>query len=283
MPVDVNTTIPLPADTDNYDLVVDLTAMRGGILQSLTDIIAEFNQRPETGTAANFLSVTCSGSGVFGGTVQVNTSDTGGPLLLTNSAATFGLQKASVAQFKFNSGRWYSDVPIRIADGAAADDAASRGYVGAREAAIGTTVAAVQTNVDALEAKSVIRYNGNQLWAPNANYANTAGYAATAGSAAAFPHNHDGTYAPAANRPAIYTGVTGNYSMGGRSETNFNLALPISGVYPGFLGLTVIDVNGDEVFASIRSGWGTPHSAPIRLKNVGSGGETVRVQWAAIY
>lgn len=290
MTVNVDLNIPVPLDTDNYNLILDLNSMKNGILDSLNDVIVELGQRPETGSAASFLSVTCTSTGVFGTSVSVNSADTGGALVLSNSAASFGLEKVGVAQFKFGSGRWYSSVPIRIADGVNADDAASRGHVTDRENVLRTEIGVVQGNVDALEAKTVVRYNGNQQWAPNANYATTAGYAASAGSAPVGSHNHDGTYqpagsyAPAANRPAIYTGIRDDIaSVPARSTRDFTLTLPVAGVYPSFLGLTVLDINGDEVFVQVRSGWGTPNSVPCRLRNVSSGGETVRVQWMAVY
>ena len=289
MTVNVDLNIPVPADTDNYNLVVDLNSMKNGILDSLGDVIVELGQRPETGSAASFYSVTCTSTGVFGGSVTVTSADTGGALVLNNSAASFGLEKVGVAQFKYSSGRWYSDARVRVPTGVNSDDAANLAYVGTRENVLRGEIGVVQDSVNALEAKSVVRYNGDQLWAPNANYASTAGYAASAGSAPVGSHNHDGTYqpagsyAPAANRPAIYSGITGNYSMSGRSETSFTLTLPVANVFPSWLGLTVVDVNGDEVFASVRAGWSTGHLAPIRLKNVSSGGETVRVRWMAVY
>ena len=289
MTVNVDLNIPVPADTDTYNLVVDLNSMKNGILDSLGDVIVELGQRPETGSAAAFYSVTCTATGVFGGSVTVNTSDTGGALVLSNSAASFGLEKVGVAQFKFNSGRWYSSVPIRVLDGVNADDAASRGHVTARENVLRGEIGVVQSNVDALEAKSVVRYNGNQQWAPNANYATTAGYAASAGSAPVGSHNHDGTYqpagsyAPAANRPAVHVGTTPVVGVAARGEANTTLPLPRSDKKPDFLGVTVLDIDNDEVFASVRRVWADNATAPIRLKNVSANGENVRVQWTAIY
>jgi hypothetical protein len=283
MTVNVDLNIPVPLDTDNYNLVLDLNSMKAGILDSLNDIIVELGQRPETNTPASFFSVTCTSTGVFGTSVTVNSSDTGGPLVLNNSAASFGLEKASVASFKFTGGRWYSSAAIRILDGSASDDAASRGYVGTRETQLRSEIGVVQANVNALEAQTVVRYNGNQQWAPNANYANTAGYAASAGSAPLAAHNHDGVYAPAGNRPPTYYGITGDLSVPARGSSNTTITLPIVGTYPSFFGMTVVDVNGDEVFASVRSGWSTPNVVPVRLKNTDSGGETVRVSWVAMY
>ena len=99
MTVNVDLNIPVPLDTDNYNLVLDLNSMKAGILDSLNDIIIELGQRPETNTPASFFSVTCTSTGVFGTSVTINSADTGGPLVLNNNAASFGLEKSGVAMF----------------------------------------------------------------------------------------------------------------------------------------------------------------------------------------
>lgn len=283
MTVNVDLVVPVPADTDTYNLVADLTALRSGILDSLGDVIVELQQRPENGGAADFTTLTCTSTGIFGSSVAVNSSDGGSALVLSNSLASFGLEKSGVAQFKYGSGKWYSNVPIRVGNGTAPDDAANIQYVTSRENIINASINTVQNNVNSLESRTVSRWNGNQLWAPNANYANSAGYAGSAGSAPVGSHDHNSQYAPIANRPETFAGTTGNVSVPARGEANLTLTLPKVGAYPAFLGLTVIDINGDEVFASVRAGWTTPHQPPIRLKNVSAGSETVRVQWMAIY
>lgn len=286
MSIDVGTTIPVPADTDNYNLILDLVTLRNAVVGSFEDVISELGQRPETGSAASFFSINCTSTGKFGTSVTVGPSDSGNDLIINNSAASFGLSKAGVSSLLHTGGRWVTPSRIETATPINPLDASTKGYVDSAVSAEATARANAVVN---LENKSVLRYNGNQLWAPNANYANIAGYAETAGSSTPTAHSHPeyqpaGSYAPADHRPAVYTGLRdGIGSVPAKGTKDFTLALPISGVYPSFLGLTVIDVNGDEVFAQVRSGWGTPHSVPCRLRNVSTSSETVRVMWMAVY
>ena len=85
MSIDVGTAIPVPAGTDNYNLVLDLTAMKNGILASIADIVTELGQRPETGSNAAFNTIVTTLGGTFGGSVTINSLNGGSAAVINNS------------------------------------------------------------------------------------------------------------------------------------------------------------------------------------------------------
>jgi hypothetical protein len=283
MTVTVDTNLPLPAGGDPYNLIVDLTNFRSGILDSIADIVAELGLRPETGSNASFGSITCTSTGLFKTRVTVNTADTGSPLLINNSAAAFGFSKGSI-KFEYSGGKWVSTSPITIVDGTVNTDAASRGYVLNQVAAVQASLDNLSLTVTALANNTVSRYNGLPDWAPNANFATYSQLA---------DHATGADLADAALNSArvagrlVQSGVTSPITLAGGAATtitiNFSQVFEgaFGGLLPTFIPVVIEDDGEQSINVSIVSL--TTTSAVVRLRNVNaSTGETFRVSWVVI-
>lgn len=211
MTVNVDLNIPVPADTDNYNLVLDLNSMKNGILEALNDVIVELGQRPETGSAANFLSVTCTSTGTFGGSVTVNSLNGGSPAVLSNSNTGFGLTKGAVG-FSHNGTKWSTSSPISIANGVDLTDAVNQQFIKDFENNVMKPAdAAVLAHSVSVDNRKVDRYNSLQDTAPKANYATTAGSAGTASSA------DTANYATSAGSAGVATTALNSNKLAGRT------------------------------------------------------------------
>ena len=288
--------IILPSDDSNYLLITDLNLMRTDLVNIFNSIIGQVNLSVKNGESANLVNLVCTGTGTFKGSVTINSSDSGGALVISNSALTFGLKKPSVpnADFMYLGGKWLTNSPIQGVAPTADLDLTTRLYVDGK---VSTEAVARAAQDSYLESKMVYRSDkahsvglANQ-WAPYADHATTAG-SITGGLPA---HNHDSQYAPIANRPAIYAGIWPPGSgashdlgrvVGGKAVYDFSLDLKQWSVptrFPNYIGLTVVDINGDEVVSMVRDGWTDPRVVPVRLKNLSSGDERVRVEFVAVY
>jgi hypothetical protein len=289
MTVVVDLNIPVPADTDNYNLVLDLTSMKNGILEALNDVIVELGQRPETGSAAAFLSVTCTSTGIFGGSVSVNSLNGGSPGVLSNSISAFGLTKGADS-FLHNGSKWISSDPIQIVDGVHAQDAVTRAYIDVQMAQVQAWDTALQANIQALDDRTVARSGGRQTWAPNADWATSANYANTAGSAGSTASATYATSAGSATTAANSDKLAGRtlqlgsgpaHSLAGQANWEYTVNFSDVGYVPAFFFTVLGETGVQSILGSVK--WVTQTQAKIIFFNKNaSTAETFWFNWMTI-
>jgi hypothetical protein len=274
MTVVVDLNIPVPADTDNYNLVLDLNSMKNGILEALNDVIVELGQRPETGSAASFLSVTCTSTGVFGGSVTVNSLNGGSPLVLSNSNTQFGLTRGD-REFIHNGTKWMTDSPIQIANGVDSSDAVNQLYItNFLNNEVIPRDAAVMAHSVGVDNRKVDRFNNQQDTAPKADVARYAESAGSAGSAtnAAYATNagtaDTATLALNSNKLAgrtLRSGETGVYLLQGQETTTITVNFANLGYKPSFFFTVLGETGMQSIIGSVKTL--TNSSASITLFN----------------
>lgn len=290
MTVVVDLNIPVPADGDNYNLVLDLTSMKNGILEALNDVIVELGQRPETGSAANFLSVTCTSTGVFGGSVTVNSLNGGSPLVLSNSNTQFGITRGD-REFLHNGTKWVTDSPIQIANGVDSSDAVNQLYItNFLNNEVIPRDAVVMAHSVSVDNRKVDRFNSLQDTAPKANYATSAGTAASAGEAtyalSAGSAGSAGTAINANNADklagrTLQLGTAPSHSLAGQANWTTTVNYANMGYVPAFFFTVLGETGVQSILGSVKSVTATTATIVFFNKNA-STAETFWFNWMTI-
>lgn len=285
MTINIDTEFELPSDTSNYQLIADLDDFSGQITTSLNAIIHEVELRPRNGDNANFNVLTCTSTGSFTDSVSIVPTGAGSPLVISNSSSEFGLSRGTAPNdvtLKYTGGRWQSNSRIQVPNAVEPLDALN---LQETQRLIGVETLARNTAITSLTNSKANAWGdlNTVRTAIEASHATRADHASTADVlvGAQYPRIYAALWPPGKD---YMEGIT----VGAKDTKDFTLDLSLYGVpnaYPNFLGLTVVDINGDEVVAMVRAGWSADRrrQPPIRLKNLSGHSENVRVSWMAVY